>query len=441
MVGLNFLLKIYPLILISVSATPDCYNNDDQLLNCNFATKTPYRYVANHNVSRPVYPGCTERKIWMIIRHGTRYPSKKWVKKMTGDLPELQDRIEKEFKERNSELSREVADNLRTWRLPFSKNEKGKMTDEGKDELFNLAKRMQARFPTLFRTDNRELTYKFKHTDTDRTEDSAKAFTRGLLGEGDSSNIMFLKTLKKDPILTFYEKCPRWLAYEKDPESSKESELFEQSQFVRNVASNVSKRIGFRIDSDEAKLMYMMCAHETALNKTMDSPWCALFTLNDVKTLEFLKELKTYWQDGYGNELNYKQSCPALRDMFQYFESYDGPTATTYFSHSGALLKLLPILGIAKDEKLLTHESFSLQKGSRKWKTTLLCPFASNLAFVLYDCAKQGSSVLLLHQERAVKLPGCPSDAPCPMQIVKDNLPDTERECEFDKMCSVKKES
>ena len=66
------------------------------------------------------------------------------------------------------------------------------------------------------------------------------------------------------------------------------------------------------------------------------------------------------------------------------FRSSAKPLVTTYFTHSGSILKMLSILGIAKDEQPLTHKSYLIHK-DRKWKVSLIDAFASNLAFISYE--------------------------------------------------------
>ncbi|KAJ8679356.1 hypothetical protein QAD02_015143 [Eretmocerus hayati] len=430
------LLQIFSVTLISVTRSENCFRNSDHE-QCNFGVHTPYRFIANYNESKFVYPGCTEKKIWMMVRHGTRNPGRKFVEPMTKHLPEIQSKIIENFEIGNGHLSSIVVEKLRKWKISLKEDDAMKLVDEGENELIDLAERMQARFPTILKEDYDEKSFKFKYTNTSRTELSARSFTLGLFGQSDSSKILFPKPRDDDPVLRFYKRCPRWLKYKKGSEVLKERDLFNQSQVVQNVVSDISEKIGFKINLDDAWLMYLMCAFETAWTPNIRSPWCDLFTLKDLKVLEFMDELKYYWTDGYGYQLNYEQACPALKDMFQFFDSPGEPIVTTYFSHSGTILKMLSILGIVKDDKPLTSDSFSLEKNSRKWRTALIDSFASNIAFVLYECEKQGSSILVLHQERPIRIPGCPSEVPCPMKMMKDNLPDSEQECPFDHMCAI----
>lgn len=67
--------------------------------------------------------------------------------------------------------------------------------------------------------------------------------------------------------------------------------------------------------------------------------------------------------------------------------SNEGTVTTAYFTHSGTILKLIALLGLAKDTRPLMHDSFLLRKkdDKRAWRSSIIDTFASNMAFVLYE--------------------------------------------------------
>ncbi|XP_031781276.1 multiple inositol polyphosphate phosphatase 1 isoform X3 [Nasonia vitripennis] len=389
---------IFTTILTHGTLSQKCFENSEQI-HCKLGSKTPYRFIANYNDSRYIYTGCSEKKMWLVVRHGTRYPGKKHVKPMIKKLPKLKKKIVQSNNQNNSELSHDTIEKFNKWTLSFDEKQTMILANEGENELIDLAERMQSRFPNIL-VDN------------------------------------------YDPELyKFYKRCERWRTeIDKNPETYKEKELFIKSETFQKVVSDISQRLGLKLDYESVNLIYLICAFETAWNKTGKSPWCDTLSLDNMKVLEFMEDLEYYWVDGYGHQLNYNQACPALRDMFTFFDSNDKSLVTAYFTHSGTILKMLSILGIGKETNPLTHESFLSHK-DRNWKVSLIDAFASNIAFVLYDCKVQGPSVLVLHQERPVQISGCPPEALCPLSIMKKHLPDTEQECQFDAMCTSSKET
>ncbi|KAK1133946.1 hypothetical protein K0M31_011733 [Melipona bicolor] len=414
-------------------------NNKDY--KCRLGTKTPYRFISNNDDSPLEYSGCVPRKIWLILRHGTRYPGKKYIMPMIEKLPKLQEIILENYKESKTEFIEEDIDLFKEWKITFTKDDVMKLTEEGEDEMIDIGERYQSRFPTLMPEIYDTQTYKFKYTATQRTEESAKNFATGLFGRHNSYRVQYPEAEHKDPVLRFYKRCERWHSeVDKNPDSQIEKDKFLRSNVYKKMLEDVSKRIGYQVDHENAHLMYVACGFETAWYKNYESPWCRIFSLDDFKVLEFANDLEYYWNDGYGYKLTYEQACPALRDVFDFFATDEGPVVSTYFTHSGTILKLLALLGVAKEDQHLTHDLFSLYGENRAWRTGIIDTFASNIAFVLYNCSGV-SSVLFMHQERPLHLPGCPMNMPCALSTMKALYPDQEEECQFETMCSLEKSS
>ncbi|KAL7743894.1 hypothetical protein ACLKA6_003121 [Drosophila palustris] len=185
----------------------------------------------------------------------------------------------------------------------------------------------------------------------------------------------------------------------------------------------------------DVQLMYTVCAFETAWQRhKAPSVWCRFFDVNSLSALEFAEDLEYYWNDGYGYELTHRIACPAIADMFAAIDTpSERANATFYFTHSGTLLKMLAHLGVARDEQPLTHKDFGKD---RRWRTSEIDAFATNLAFVRYDCIKEEPRVLVMHQERVVRLPGCPQDDDlCPLKTLRRIYADSVERCDFEALC------
>jgi hypothetical protein len=59
------------------------------------------------------------------------------------------------------------------------------------------------------------------------------------------------------------------------------------------------------------------------------------------------------------------------------------PTGVFYFSHDTDMQLFFTSLGIAEDKRPLTHSSYGAIL-KRKWRTSLLTPFASNFVAVFF---------------------------------------------------------
>lgn len=119
--------------------------------------------------------------------------------------------------------------------------------------------------------------------------------------------------------------------------------------------------------------------------------------------------------------------------IFLYRPTSTHANATFYFTHSGTILKVLSHLGLYKDDFALTHNDFAKQ---RKFETSKIDAFASNIQFVLYECDDAEPKVLTMHQERIVTIPGCPEEGLCKLSTLKTIFKDS-LECDFDGICQL----
>lgn len=438
MIWKSFLILLFLLNkCLVISGLRNCFANNKNF-DCKFGSKTPYRNVANYEDSPINFSGCTEKKIWFLIRHGTRYPQEKYIVIFIEELPRIKNLILNNYHDNKTTLTESDVAKLEKWELTFGPNHSKILAEEGENEMIDLAERFQSRFPKILNQNYDNATYKFKYTATQRTELSAKNFALGLFGMKKSRNVLFEKAQRADPILRFYKRCKRWKEdIHKKPAATAERDKFIESSTVENMLNKLAERIGEKLNFNSVLLIYLVCNFETAMGQV--SPWCHLLTLQDFEILEYSEDLKSYWKDGYGHSLNCDQSCVTLQDMFEFFESNENLSVVSYFTHSGAISKFLCLLGLAKDENPLTSESFLYHKENRHWRTSFIDAFASNVAFVFYDCKLRGPSILFMHQERIIQLPNCPTNTPCPVFKMKDIYPDNNEECKFDEMCSMEK--
>ena len=90
---------------------------------------------------------------------------------------------------------------------------------------------------------------------------------------------------------------------------------------MKDVISSVSDRLGFNnsLTLDDITDLYDVCRYERAWNPKKTSSFCAPFQEDDLKVLEFYEDLEYWHKNGYANELNYKMSCPLVKDMVDVF--------------------------------------------------------------------------------------------------------------------------
>lgn len=130
-----------------------------------------------------------------------------------------------------------------------------------------------------------------------------------------------------------------------------------------------------------------------------------------VRLFEYYEDLSYYYKSSHGSEINKNIQCKTVKDLLERFEDGNVPEVTAYFTHSAAVQLFLTALGALKDDKALTANNY-VEMSARKWKTSVVSPFAANVAVVKYKCSTQ-SKVKFFLNERILRLDWCSSDGIC----------------------------
>lgn len=101
--------------------------------------------------------------------------------------------------------------------------------------------------------------------------------------------------------------------------------------------------------------------------------------------MEYAVDLKDYYEEGYGFNMNARIPCLAVQDLLKNLESKNQPQVTAYFTHSSMIHLMLTALGAVVDREALRADNYP-QMNRRKFRTSELSPFAANLAVIKYDC-------------------------------------------------------
>lgn len=131
----------------------------------------------------------------------------------------------------------------------------------------------------------------------------------------------------------------------------------------------------------------------------------------DVRMLEYHQDLSYYYKSSHGSQVNNNIQCKTVKDMLERFGDEESPKVTAYFTHSAAVQLFLTALGALRDDRAPTATNYS-EMSSRKWKTSVISPFAANVAVVKYKCPNE-SKVKFFLNERVLKLDWCSSDGIC----------------------------
>lgn len=189
------------------------------------------------------------------------------------------------------------------------------------------------------------------------------------------------------------------------------------------LVSDVSQRLGYRfpLKTQQVLDIFDMCRYDQAWFIDRPSPWCVAFTPNQIDDLEYLEDLQTYYKSGFGQKLNSRIQCAAIKDMLHHLESNNLPKTVAYFTHSKSILLLLTALKAVKDSDSLRADNY-YSMSRRKWRLSEISPFSSNLAAIKYDCPNEveREKVMFFLNEKPISFDWCKVGL-CNWSDIKEN--------------------
>ncbi|XP_003699822.2 multiple inositol polyphosphate phosphatase 1 [Megachile rotundata] len=379
------------------------------------ATKTAYHFVHAGKTRFQDVPNCHAEQVWMLATHGTQCASQTEITRML-ELTEVQAQILNNHESRDEgRMCNKDLENLKRWKpdayLVVERAEV--LTPQGVEDMKLLARRLQSNFPQLLQTSMNNVTadnYMFKTTDA---RDTMGSFMEGLFGDRNAVDAEEVPV--NDTLLTPYKSCNEW-DNEQNNISMEEVNKFDEGPQFQSLMMSVSRRLGFlyNISKETVLTMYDMCRYEKAWTVTKLSPWCAVFSKEELRVLEYREDLYYYYKAGYGREINAQLGCTLLQDMMNHFWKVEQdknamePKGVFYFSDIISLQNLLTTLGINKDQMKPTAFNYK-DMAKRQWRTSFISPFAANLVAVFYKCDgnTQPNKVMFYLAEKLVMLDGC----------------------------------
>lgn len=224
---------------------------------------------------------------------------------------------------------------------------------------------------------------------------------------------------------------------------------FLTSTTMESVRRRVSEKLGlsYVLDQGDFKMVSRACSFGIAIFN--DTTWCAPFTMTDLRLLELLEDLDDFFGDAYGRDINTQFPCSVVRDMVSKIESlsltdrFSKPTTGFLrFSHAGAVKPLMTYFGLfdtfnmnleGEGHQCLAKPSLT---HSREWRSSLISPFSSNFALIVFDCNANDRRVLTLLQEQPVTIKGCHSPL-CPVDQFLNQYRSSVTDCRLDKICRL----
>ncbi|DBA04944.1 TPA: hypothetical protein N0F65_006946 [Lagenidium giganteum] len=415
-----------------------------------FATKT--RYGKHHETTRLQQQRqlrATPSKVrlelvqqQLVARHGTRFPT-------LGNIEEIETLLGK-LKPIDMSL---LPPWLRNYQLPYNASEEGRLAPQGVKDLAGLAARLlqsTGARPHVFDKSR----FRVAHTSKARTRNSAIAFARDYFSNPIDAIAEFTTS---DMLLRYFDYCKRYDSSVKKNASAKlewtkykSSEAISQNLERLRSALHLPDHVATNFTVQDVEAAYSACAFDYALYHRTDQ-WCSLIEEPiQAVTMDYLDDLKNFYQLGGGHAINYEMAAILLQDIMREIEEAvrgaSNMTAHLRFAHAETTLPLMTLLGFGSRTPLLASFRLDAIK-ARSFRTSKWSPFASNIEFrLLQECIdEQQGSLTSSHprfflqvfiNEHPEKIPGC-SDMLCDIDTVRQLWQRYLEGYDFQKECHI----
>lgn len=271
-------------------------------------------------------------------------------------------------------------------------------TEAGVFALQNISRRFQQVFPDILPETYTTENYHFRHTSTQQTNTSIRAFATGLFGELEAENVVYEPVPEFDWFLRPFEFCPAYT--EETANWEAERIAFRQGPEMQELIEQVNRRLGFRgangININQVFSMWNLCrAKITSTFETSnseigaDAPWCAVFSVAHHHLLEYYTDLGYFHISGYGvrnQRLLENLNCGLWQDLLRHMQSEnDSDTKVRIFvSYEEEVLAMLVALGSFRDVWPMHRHNYAQQSG-RHFLPSVISPFGANLAVVRFE--------------------------------------------------------
>ncbi len=201
-----------------------------------YSTKTAYddsftehEKVYRERVWSQRFPGCVPIQVNMVVRHGTRYPSRKDIE----NASDLMERIA-------GKITNPKFQPINEWTVPVGVDKARALTPRGEEELCDIGQRVLNGMPHLF-DDVKDNFLLFQSSNRERAIQSAKAFQTGFL-QNRTLNIDI-----RDDLMRYYDNCPRHThEVEENKDASNEFHKFKRGLEIQSVAKSLAQKLNIK---------------------------------------------------------------------------------------------------------------------------------------------------------------------------------------------------
>ncbi|KAL3455850.1 histidine phosphatase superfamily [Aspergillus heterothallicus] len=372
-----------------------------------------------NKISSDVPEGCSVDQAVYVVRHGSRYPD-------PGAYAEWQ-ALHEAIQSATFKASGSL-EFLSDWSpvLSHPDDQIAQVSITGYKELYNLGTDLRFRYPTFYADNTPFLLWANEYQ---RTVDSARLFARGYLGP--NSSLADIYTINADAAgaagnsLATSDQCPNF----KDVSGGDYATTWD-SIYLPPITKRLNKLIrgNLTLTDSQVSIFPYLCGFESQITGSR-SPFCNIFTKNEILQYEYRQDLRYYYGTGAGAGKNMTVMYPVLQGIVNLL--HEGPETTTEtssgtqtlpplivaFTHDNQINELASLLGVFENQKPLSAKKID---SNRIFVSSRTSPMRGTIAFERLNCSsRKGNSVnvRILLNDAVYPIPSCRSGpgSSCPV--------------------------
>ncbi|KAJ6532022.1 phosphoglycerate mutase-like protein [Mycena capillaripes] len=349
-----------------------------------------------HGVNETLPGDCTVEQVMLMGRHGSRFP-------LSSELPYVTNLTVKLAGAAAAIKKANLPDSLAFLKDGYTTSLGiNNLTAPGRRQLFDHGVDFRLRYPNLVATS-------VLAGNQDRVVESAQWFSQGFFGRdwpGLEANMF--KLINEDLVtiswITPMDTCPKWqYAYGQNAVDTW------GAVYLPPIAKRLNKLVpGVNFTAGDAHGALYACAYDYAAYAA--SPWCGVFTEEEIMNFEY--ELDLLMNGAFGYNLPSPMG-PTLGTLFvnkliERFSNVTGDAQQMYleFGHDTTIDMALTALGLAKDKKPLP--ATGPVPANRAFRTSTQVPFGAQMVWEKFTCSScAGPQIRLLLNDAPFPLQSC----------------------------------
>ncbi|KAF2131239.1 phosphoglycerate mutase-like protein [Dothidotthia symphoricarpi CBS 119687] len=410
-------------------------------------------------LSSEVPAGCQVDMAAFFSRHGSRYPD-------TGAYNEWLDLYQRIQAAGTFNVTDKNLDFLKTWKpvLLHPERQIAHISPTGYKELHDMGSTWRLRYPDLYEYNSPFTMWANWYKSSPRVRDSARLYAQGFVGPNATDLTTIYALNSSDPTSWMNSLATSDLCKAYNDEGGSPYKDQWDAIYLPPIRSRLNAKIqgSFNFTQWEVSIIPYLCGFETQITGHR-SPFCELFTEKEILQYEYAQDLRYWYGNGLGSDIERYQMLPIVEMVAQRF--IDGPNATyntgnssfvppkimAAFSNDGQINQIIAALGVFDDEPQLPGNT---TVPNRKFRASRLVPMRGTVAFERLFCpagslnstggytkdARRQAYMRIRLNEVVYPVVGC-TDGPglsCPLEkyqsILQGKLEDAGS---FTKLCNV----